>query len=404
LTTHKLRFGGADRTYHVHTGKAATTGLPVVLVLHGGGGNGKLLKDTYGFKPFIERGEFVAVYPDAVKGEWMPDDVAFVDAVIDEVFAREKVDRDRLFVTGASRGGLLTLVMAAKSKHTIRAAGTVITTQLQGLADEFPIERPIDFAMIAGTADPLMPYAGGWGSFGKPKNTGDPKARSMSVEDTIGLLLKANDISGKPKVTSLGNKDPSDGCTNEVRTWTHPKTNRRVMLVKVEGGGHVVPGGGQYLPKDLIGPACKDFDHAEVMLDFFKTGGPAEKPAPNDQPAVPAKMSAESEKALRERVKSLYEATLAGEIDKCLGLADPATVQKTGKAEMEIGFKALNGLMKLGKVGKDDHRVHSITPSEDGKSATVKTELRLGGKWQPPGTEIWLLVDDKWYYRETPKK
>jgi polyhydroxybutyrate depolymerase len=344
------------------------------------------------------------VYPDAVKGEWMPDDVEFVDSVIDEVFAREKVDRERLFVTGASRGGLLTLVMAAKSKHTIRAAGTVITTHLQGLADEFPIKRPIDFAMIAGTADPLMPYAGGWGSFGKPKTTGDAKARSMSVDDTIGLLLKANDISGKPKGTSLGDKDPGDGCTNEVRTWTHAKTNRRVMLVKVEGGGHVVPGGGQYLPKDLIGPACKDFDHAEVMWDFFKTSGSAEKPAPNDKPTAPAKLTAESEKDLRERVASLFEATLAGETDKCLELSDPEIVKKVGKATAEKFFKDINGLMKLGKVGKDDHRIHSITPSEDGKSATVKTELRLGGKWQPPGTEIWGLVDGKWYYRETPKK
>jgi hypothetical protein len=31
------------------------------------------------------------------------------------------------------------------------------------------------------------------------------------------------------------------------------------------------PGGGQYLPPSIIGPACDDFKHAEVMRNFFKS-------------------------------------------------------------------------------------------------------------------------------------
>jgi polyhydroxybutyrate depolymerase len=271
LTTHTLRSGGAARTYHVHTGKAATKGLPVVLVLHGGGGNGKILKDTYGFKPFIERGEMIAVYPDAGKGGWLPEDVAFLDEVLDAVLKREQSDADRLFVTGASRGGIMTFVMASKSKHKFRAAGTVIASMLPFVERDFKLARPMDFAMINGTEDPLMPYNGGWGSMGKPKNTGDAEAKVVPVEDVVKLLVKANGIAGEPKVSSLGNKDEKDGCTNEVRTWTEARSGVRVMQVKVIGGGHVVPGGRQYLGKDLIGPACGDFDHAEVMWEFFKT-------------------------------------------------------------------------------------------------------------------------------------
>lgn len=248
LTDHTIRVGGKQRTYHVHRGPALARPVPLVVVLHGGG-SGKMLKDTYGFKPFIERGELIAVYPDSGPGGWLPEHVEFVDAVIDEVFARERVDRQRLFVTGASRGGLLTFVMAAKSKHSIRAAGTVIASQLAGLARDYPIKRPIDFAVIAGTADPLMPYNGGWGAMRKPKTTGDPDGRVLAVEESIELVLKANGLTGEPTTSSLGNKDTGDGCSNEVRTWTDANTGRRVMLVKVEGGGHVVPGRRQYLPK-----------------------------------------------------------------------------------------------------------------------------------------------------------
>lgn len=404
FTEYKVKSGTAERTYYVHKAESMTKPLPLVVVLHGGGGNGKLLKDTYGFKQFLERGKCIAVYPDALKGGWVPDDVAFVDVVIDEVFAREKVDRERLFVTGASRGGLLTFVMAAKSKHKIRAAGTVIATHLQGLADEFPLQRPIDFAMIAGTADPLMPYDGGWGSFGKPKTTGDPKARSMSVDDTFKLLLKANSLTEAPKVTTLGDNDTSDGCTNEVRTWIDPKTRHPVMLVKVVGGGHVVPGGAQYLPKAQIGPACNDFHHAEVMWNFLKSAGQPELVVAKEGTSPPAaKLSDESEKALRERVSGLFEALRAGDIEKCLELSDPAVVKEKGKPAAEKFFKSVSGLIKLARVKPEDRTIQSIVPSADGQSARVTIELKLNGKSQPPGVEVWGLVDGKWFYRETTK-
>ncbi len=273
FTEHKLTSKGTNYVYYVHKPSTIIKPLPLVVVLHGGGGNGKGLKDTYGFRPMVSSGEFIAVYPSAGKGGWLPDHVTFLDAMIDEVFKREDVDTERLFVTGASRGGLMTFVMVARSKHDIRAAGTVIASQIAGIAEEYPITQPIDFAMIAGTEDPLMPYAGGWGAMRKPRQTGDPGGRVLPVEDVIDLLLRANRITSEPKVSTLGNKDRNDGCTNEVRTWTNLRSGRRVRLVKVEGGGHVVPGGRQYLPKSLIGPACADFDHAEVMWNFFEASG-----------------------------------------------------------------------------------------------------------------------------------
>jgi polyhydroxybutyrate depolymerase len=409
LTDHTIQVGGKARTYHIHKDKPPTKPVPLVVILHGGGGNGKILKDTYGFKPFIVAGECIAVYPDAGAGGWLPDDVAFVDAVIEEVFAREKVDRERLFVTGASRGGLLTFVMAARSKHSIRAAGSVIASQLQGLADEFPFVRPIDFAMIAGTADPLMPYLGGFNKTTAGKSEGDPKARVLPVEETIKLLLKANEIQTDPTVSTLGNKDANDGCTNEVRNWLNAKTGRRVMLVKVEGGGHVVPGGRQYLPQSVIGPVCNDFQHAEIMWEFFQSAGQASpksnaSPRATDKPTPENKsLSAESEQALRTQVNALFEALSAGDVEKCLALSDPAVVKAKGRDTAEKFFKGVSGLIKFAKVQAKDRVIKSITPLDDGQAAKVEVELTLNGKKQPPGYEIWGLVDGQWYYRETPK-
>jgi polyhydroxybutyrate depolymerase len=399
FVTQAIDAAGSKRTYHVHKPDSVTKPLPLVVVLHGGGGSGRLLKDTYGFKPFINNGEFIAIYPDAGAGGWLPEHVAFLDAAIDDVVKREKIDREQLFITGASRGGLMTLVMAAKSKHSIRAAGTVIASHLQGLADEFPIARPIDFAMIAGTADPLMPYNGGWGNMGKSKSAGDPKGRVLPVEETIGLLLKANSITDKPVISTLGDKDPNDGCTNEVRRWNNSATGRRVMLVKIEGGGHVVPGGKQYLPKSEIGPACGDFDHAEVMWEFFKSSGSKGAPAAVSPPTP--MLDAAAEKLLRERVAALFDALRAGDTAKCIELSDPQVVKEKGRATAEKFFKGVSGLIRLAKVQPNDRVIKSITPLDGGKAARVEIELTLNSKKQAPGFEVWGLIDGNWYYRET---
>lgn len=399
--TRTLAAAGAKRTYHVHKPKNMTKPLPLVIVLHGGGGNGKGLKDTYGFRPFVVKGELVAVYPDAGPGGWLPEHVGFLDAVIDRVLEDERVDRDRVFITGASRGGIMTFIMSQKSKHKFAAAGTVIASHLKGLLDDYPLERPVDFAMIAGTADPLMPYAGGWGAMREPRAAGEPEARVVPVEEVAAALARMNGIAGGPKVSSLPDSDRADGCTNEVRLWADPKTKRRVMRVKVIGGGHVVPGGRQYLPERMIGPACRDFDHAEVMWEFFKSAGASRASGSLVDGAKPRALDAESEKALRERVAAMYSAMLAGDVAKCVELSDPRVVKDKGRDKAEQFFKVVNGLVKLARLGPNDRSIKSITSLDDGKAARV--ELEVGKPRRSMSVELWGRVDGVWYYRETLK-
>jgi hypothetical protein len=59
--------------------------------------------------------------------------------------------------------------------------------------------------------------------------------------------------------------------------------------------------------------------------------------------------------------------------------------------------------MRLAKVTAADHRIHGIQPAPDPQSAIVRTEVRLGGAWQPPGSETWRLREGVWRYVETKK-
>lgn len=397
LETYSILIDGTVRTYHVHTGPETEKPLPLLLVLHGGGGNGKALQRTYGFQPMIERGEAIAVYPDALNGSWMPEDVFFLDILIDEVLEREKVDPARLFVTGASRGGLMTFIMCSQSRHRFAAAGTVIASNMQFIADTYPIKRPIDFAMIAGTEDPLMPYDGGWGAMRQPRTSGDPEARVLPVEEVIESLVALNGITETPKVTSLGNAHPEDGCTNEVHAWTLPDGSRRVMLVKVLGGGHVAPGGRQYLPQSMIGPACYDFDHAEVMWAFFQKAKPKVAWPILNQISPPNS----SEAALRERVDALFQASRTGDIESAMALTDPSVIEQKGELAMRQFFRFASRLVQRAEVGSEAHRIQSITYLEDGDSARVITQLYQQDNWGNPSRQIWVRRNGTWFYQET---
>src|SRR5574341_231323 len=68
----EMEVGGIQRTYSIHLPSRFPGGRPagLVLVLHGGGGNGRQIERHTGFSPLADREGFIAVYPDAVDRNW----------------------------------------------------------------------------------------------------------------------------------------------------------------------------------------------------------------------------------------------------------------------------------------------------------------------------------------------
>ncbi len=81
-------------------------------------------------------------------------------------------------------------------------------------------------------------------------------------------------------VAEMQNTVPGDGCTETMFLYTGI---RDVMLIRIDGGGHGWPGGGQYFSENLIGNVCEDFSAAEIIWKFFteamerKTDGGSER-------------------------------------------------------------------------------------------------------------------------------
>lgn len=274
-----LMHGGLERTYAIFVPSALHDDVapPLVLVLHGGRGNARKMMYLTGFNAIAEREGFVVVYPEGIGNQWNDgrgvsfgredftdvDDVGFINSLLDTVIAGYGVDPARVYVTGASNGGMMSHRLACELSHRFAAAAPVIANMPEPFADTCDPTEPISILAINGTDDALVPYEGGIVAR-------DPdRGRVISVDETIALWLEHNGITSEPEVTLLPDTDPDDG-TRVTRERHHGDNGIDVVLYRVDGGGHTWPGGPAYQRQRLLGTVSRDFSASETIWEFFK--------------------------------------------------------------------------------------------------------------------------------------
>lgn len=275
----RLSFDGAQRRYDLWVPDSldSTRPAPLVLVLHGGGGNPEQVCRMRGGIPALADAEgFIVACPAGVDGHWNDgraietyraqrenvDDVGFLKAVVDDVAAAAPVDRKRVYVTGLSNGGMMTLRLACEAGDTFAAFGAVIANLPSGL-DCHPAQ-PVPVLLMNGTDDPLMPWNGGQVHFLRRQ-----LGPVLSAEATFALFAAADGCEGDPHTIAEPDSDPSDGTTVEQHVATGCVDGAAVELIAVQGGGHTLPGGDQYAPAFLVGRVSRDLDGAGAIWDFL---------------------------------------------------------------------------------------------------------------------------------------
>lgn len=169
---------GVARNYLLHVPVTYRDGTPapLVLLLHGGTGTAAGVgRGTGGFSGLADRHGFIAAYPDS-KGGHRDDgretvtahtnDVAFIVALLAALAAEYHVDARRVYAAGISNGGMMSMRLACELSNRIAAVATVAANVPAALAATCSPPRAVPIAMFSGSADPLMPYAGG-SAFGR---------------------------------------------------------------------------------------------------------------------------------------------------------------------------------------------------------------------------------------------
>lgn len=278
--------GGLRRTYFLHMPSSDfNRPLPLVFVLHGGGGNGgKMIKLTCGgFDRLADKKGFIVVYPDGFEKNWNDgrsmseadyetfknntDDVGFISALIDELINKYKADPKRVFVTGISNGAMMSYRLGCELSGKIAAIAPVAGDIPENFSRRCKPSSPVSVLAINGDADPLMPYNGGevTGPFGKRK-----LGRVLSANESVLFWVRNNGCSPDPVITDMPDKDPEDGTRVQKKVFGGGKNQSEVILYTIRNGGHTWPGGYQYLGKWIVGRTCRDIDATEVIWEFFE--------------------------------------------------------------------------------------------------------------------------------------
>ncbi len=275
---HAIEVDGRHREYLLHVPDACAASeepVPLVLVLHGGGGTARATRRTMGWDALARREGFIVAYPQGYERHWndgrgdlaVPtvqegvDDVKFLSTLVEHLAGELPIDRRRVYSTGASNGAMMSFRLAVDAPGLLAA----ISTQIGNLPKEHESKtpEPIPVMMINGTEDPLVPWHGGHVTvFGKRRGA------ILSAPATAAWWVARNGIDAEAaEMVELDDADPDDGTRVERVTWRGE--GPEVVLYRVVGGGHTVPGGRQYLPERVIGRTSRDIDALPLVWEFL---------------------------------------------------------------------------------------------------------------------------------------
>ena len=165
VSSQQLTSGQRQRTYRlfVPPGYDGHMRLPLVLDLHGSGGNSAGQARNSGLEGLSATEKFIVATLDAEGGRWnvpiqegRPDDVAYVGDVIAHVAGRVCTDETRVYATGFSGGARMSSLLACRLGSRIAAIAPVSGLRFPGPCDG----RAVPVLTFHGLADPQNPYDG----------------------------------------------------------------------------------------------------------------------------------------------------------------------------------------------------------------------------------------------------
>jgi polyhydroxybutyrate depolymerase len=302
-----------NRTFLVHlpNGYDPKTKYPVVLVLHDADNDALDMVRLSRFDATADQHGVIAVYPNALRRRWTnleessqqqnrggyggrhggmgggmgggiggggmgrgrggqgggrgagrqsSNDLAFFNALLDQLDTEYSVDDNRVYATGFSDGGFMDFQLGCNLANRIAAIAPV-GAEMAKSQEEFCKNwtfRPVALLMINGTEDPVLPYKG--------RSTAPA---TISAPDTAKDWAKTAGCSKSAQRTTLPPR-ASGGLQTNVDSYSDCTQGAEVVLYSVVDGGHFWPGGEQpYVPANKIGRSGDDLDANELIWKFF---------------------------------------------------------------------------------------------------------------------------------------
>jgi polyhydroxybutyrate depolymerase len=291
---------GLTRSYLVHLPASYQPAIaaPLLLALHGGGGNMDFQADDakYGLISKSEREGFVVVFPNgysklpggklatwnagnccAAARDDQADDVGFIREVLTRARQRVRVDHQRIYATGMSNGAMMAYRLACEMSEVFAGIAAVAGTDNTRVCQP---GKPVSVLHIHAKNDKHVLFNGG---AGPDSVRASAVTDYVSVVDTLGKWTKIDACASPPKRTL---DTPEAFC----QVYAPCADGTEVQLCVTQTGGHSWPGGQKSRGTE---PPSQAISAVDVMWDFFsrqtrvaaqtQPSAPIKAPAPNSQ-------------------------------------------------------------------------------------------------------------------------
>ena len=285
---------GLPRYYRYYLPKNIKPHPALVLVLHGGTQSmrkifSKRAGGTQQWQALADENGFMLLAPNGVnvktgdtKGDrqnWndcrlgeagdnsasQADDVGFIAKLLELSQQQFGVDASRIYVTGASNGGMMSLRLLTEMGNRFAAAAVFIANQPQQTDCAEPrFATPL--MLVNGTDDPLIKWKGG-------RIRGKGPAL-LSTPQTLDYWLRVNHADKQLAVeTALADVNTDDNGRIFKTVYPAAENGQPLWFYRVQGGGHTMPSikhRAPFIARWLVGNQNRDVEAADEAWRFMR--------------------------------------------------------------------------------------------------------------------------------------
>ncbi len=235
---------------------------PLVFHFHGAGMTPAEQMLYTRFNETADTHGFIVVYPKGINEDWNvgfgmsykkgPDDIGFIEALLDQLEKDLPIDRRKIFAMGLSRGGFFCQRIAAELAHRFSAVASIGATLPDSVAYYHAHKKEIGLLMVHGKSDKIVRYEGKKGGY-------------ASAIDSYRYWKTSS--FGKDKIVKI-DKNPGDGTAIEILESSSSK--KTIGLISIENGGHTWPGADSFNIGLPIGLTSMEININEYIWAFFE--------------------------------------------------------------------------------------------------------------------------------------
>jgi len=180
------------RDYIVYAPKNLGSQRPLLISCHGMNQDAGYQKGMLQIEAIADTAKFVTVFPNGINRGWDISgdrDLRFVQAIIDEMAAKYDIDRNRVYLSGFSMGGMFTYHAMNRMADKIAAFAPISGYPMGG--GVYTSSRPVPIIHTHGTTDDVVGFGGVSGVLaGWVKRNGCPTTPTTVKPYRVGHITK----------------------------------------------------------------------------------------------------------------------------------------------------------------------------------------------------------------------